>query len=527
MSGTPARSKRRGRERSSAGRRREELRGGAGPSLPRMPWRKLRNPLPPIEVLSDDQVEAIHRASLKVLAESGIKVTDEMARGLYKAIGAEVDEAEQMVRFDPALVEAQVALAPAETTITARNPERSITVGGNHINFQSVSGPAFVSDLERGRRAGTYADLCNYVRLLHQLGIVHMASGAPLAALDLPVQTRHLHGYYAALRYADKPWNGSLLGRGRARDAIAMSAISHGLTLEQAAERPLVYGNINSNSPRLLDGPMAQGAIEFVRGGQVVIVTPFTLSGAMAPATLVGALVQQNAEALAMVALIQAIKPGAPVVYGGFTSNVDMKSGAPAFGTPEYTKAVHATGQLCRRYGLPYRSSNTNASNCVDAQAAYESAMSLWGVVMGHVNLVAHAAGWLEGGLVCSFEKLILDAEMLQLMAAYLEPMTVDTDSLAVEAIVETPPSGHYFGSAHTLARYETAFYEPLLSDWRNFETWSDDGGKSAVERAHEIWQKLLAEYEPPAMDPAIDEALKAYIAKREEELQDADAIER
>ena len=503
------------------------LGGGGGPSLPQRPWKNLRNPRPPIEVLSADQLEAIHRASLRVLAEAGIQVTDAEARSLYKGLGAEVDEAQEMVRFDPALIEAQVDLAPAEVTLTARNPARSVTLGGNHVNFQSVSGPAFVSDLERGRRAGTYAELCDFVRLVQQLDCLHLASSAPLASLDLPAQTRHLHGYYATARYTDKAWNASLLGRGRARDAVEMAAIAMGKTADEVTGLPIVHGNINSNSPRLLDGPMAQGAIEFAQRGQIVVVTPFTLLGAMAPSTLAGALVQQNAEALAMVALVQAVKPGGPVVYGGFTSNVDMKSGAPAFGTPEYTKAVHATGQLCRRYGLPYRSSNTNASNCVDAQAAYESAMSLWGTVMGHVNLVNHAAGWLEGGLVCSFEKLILDAEMIQLMAAYIEPMVVDADSLAVEAIVETPPAGHYFGSAHTLARYETAFYEPLLSDWRNFETWNEDGRKTAAQRAHEIWKQLLADYEPPAMDPAADEALKAYIAKREEELQDADAIER
>ena len=522
---SPAPEGRRGRR---AGRRRD----AGPPPLPRLPWRSLRNPLPPIEVLSADQVEAIHRASLRVLAEAGLTVTDGEARSLYRAAGAKVEESDESVRFDPALIEELVARAPGRFTIAARNPERDIAVGGNAIAFQAVGGPAFVSDLERGRRAGTMADLRDFMRLVQQLDIVQLTSIGSLAALDLPVQTRHLHGIDAAIRESDKVWAASLLGRGRARDALEMAAIVHGTTLDGLADRarpprPLVHGNININSPRLLDGPMAQGAIEFARHGQPVVVTPFTLSGAMAPATLAGALVQQNAEALGGIALVQAVRPGAPVVYGGFTSNVDMKSGAPAFGTPEYTKAVHATGQLCRRYGLPYRSSNTNASNCVDAQAAYESAMSLWGVVMGHVNLVNHAAGWLEGGLVCSFEKLILDAEMLQCMAEYLEPIAVDADSLAVEAIRETPPAGHFFGSEHTLARYETAFYQPLLSDWRNFETWKDDGAQSAAERAHAIWKRLLEEAEPPALDSAIGDSLRDYIARRERDLVDAEAIER
>ena len=509
------------------GRRGRKRRAPPAAAVPRLPWRPLRNPLPPVEPLSADQVEAIHRASLRVLAEAGIKITDAEARAILREAGAEVDEAEALVRFDPALVEALVATAPARFEIAARNPERGVEVGGNAIAFQAVGGPAFVSDLDAGRRPGSYQDLCAFISILHQLDIVHMTSIGSLAAMDLPVQTRHLHAIHAAVSRSDKIWAASLLGRGRAQDALEMAAIAHGLSLDALSERPVVYGNVNTNSPRLMDGPMAQGLIAFARHGQPVVVTPFTLSGAMAPATLAGALVQQNAEALAGIALAQAVRPGTPVIYGGFTSNVDMKSGAPAFGTPEYTKAVQATGQLCRRYGLPYRTSNTNASNCVDAQAAYESAMSLWGAVTGHGNFVFHAAGWLEGGLVCSFEKLILDAEMLQMMAEYLVPIAVDEDSLAVEAIAATPPAGHYFGSEHTLARYETAFYQPLLSDWRNFETWKDDGSKPADERANAIWKRLLKDYEAPPLDPAIDEALRAHIARREEELRDADAIER
>jgi trimethylamine--corrinoid protein Co-methyltransferase len=239
----------------------------------------------------------------------------------------------------------------------------------------------------------------------------------------------------------------------------------------------------------------------------------------MAPATLAGALTQQNAEALAGMILAQIANPGCPVVYGGFTSNVDMKTGAPAFGTPEYTKAAHATGQLARRYGVPFRSSSTNASNAVDAQAAYESEMSLWGAVMGHANLVNHSAGWLEGGLVASFEKLVIDAEMLQMIAEYLEPITVDEDSLALDAIREVQPGGHYFGATHTLSRYETAFYAPIVSDWRNFETWQETGSLTATQRANAIWKELLEGYEQPAIDPATDEALKAYVARRKEEL--------
>ena len=513
------------REGGRRGRRRREP---AATSVPRLPWRPLRNPLPPVEPLSADQVEAIHRASLRVLAEAGIKITDSEARSILKAEGAAVDEAEEMVRFDPALVEALIAKAPSEFTLAARNPERSILVGGNAINFSPVGGPSFVSDLDRGRRAGTIAEMRDFMKLVQCFDVIHSAGVSPFEPLDLAPQTRHLDTYDASIRCTDKVWAGWLLGSGRARDALQMASIVHGIPLERVHEQPLVSGNINSNSPRLIDGPMCQGLMTFARARQPVVVTPFTLAGAMAPATIAGALVEQNAEALAGLSLIQAVEPGAPMVYGGFTSNVDMKTGAPAFGTPEQTRATQATGQLCRRYGLPFRSSNTTASNCVDAQAAYESQMSLWGVVTAHANMVFHGAGWLEGGLTASFEKLVLDAEMLQMLSEYLQPIATDEDSLAVEAILETPPAGHYFGSAHTLARYETAFYQPLLSDWRNFETWSEDGAHDAATRANAIWKQLLREYQAPPLDPAVDEALEAYITRRKEEIGTSDdAVDR
>jgi trimethylamine--corrinoid protein Co-methyltransferase len=263
---------------------------------------------------------------------------------------------------------------------------------------------------------------------------------------------------------------------------------------------------------------MLDGLTAMAEAGQAVIVTPFTLSGAMAPATLAGALALQNAEALGVIAFTQLVSPGAPVIYGGYTSNVDMKSGAPAFGTPEYTRAAMAGGQLARRYKLPYRSSNACAANAVDAQAAYESEMSVWGAVMGGANLLKHGAGWMEGGLVASFEKLIVDAEILQMMAEFLRPLVVDEDSLALDAIGAVPPGGHFFGEGHTLARYENAFYQPMLSDWRNFETWREAGALDTAQRANGVWKRLLAEYQEPPLDPAIAESLDAFVAKRTEE---------
>jgi trimethylamine--corrinoid protein Co-methyltransferase len=263
---------------------------------------------------------------------------------------------------------------------------------------------------------------------------------------------------------------------------------------------------------------MLQGISEMSSRNQVVVVTPFTLAGAMAPVTIAGAVVQQNAEALCGIAFTQTVRKGAPVMYGGFTSNVDMKSGAPAFGTPEYTRAAMAGGQLARRYKLPYRSSNACAANTVDAQAAYESEMSIWGAVMGHANMVMHGAGWMEGGLVASFEKMVLDAEILQGMGEFMQPLVVNADTLAFEAIKEVGPGGHFFGVGHTLERYETAFYAPILSDWRNYESWREAGALTAEQRANAIWKQLLADYQPPPLDPAIDEALKAFVDRRKRE---------
>ena len=486
-----------------------------------LPWRQVRNPFPPIEPLGGDQVEAIHRTSLRVLDELGMKVLDGETRSILKAAGARVDEASCMVFMEPGLVEQAVATTPSSFTIHARNPARNIEVGGNAINFMPVGGPAFVSDLDRGRRAGTYADLCDYVKLEQMFDILHVMGVGAFASLDLPAESRHLDHVLAGYLYGDKAVPVSLLGGDRARDGMELAKIALGLDEEGLKSRPCVFGVINTNSPRQLDGSMAQGLMELARAGQPVVVTPFTLCGAMAPATVAGALAQQNAEALFGLALIQIVSPGAPGVYGGFTSNVDMRSGAPAFGTPEYALACQATGQLTRRYRVPYRSSNTNASNAPDAQAAYESMMSLWGAVMGHANFVFHGAGWLEGGLVGSFEKLVIDAEMLQMMAVYLEGFRVDDDSLGFEAIEEVLPGGHYFGARHTLARYENAFYAPIVSDWRNFETWSEAGAVETAQRANTVWKRMLKDYQAPAIDPGTVDGLNDYVARRKEEIHD------
>ncbi|MGH6932795.1 MAG: trimethylamine methyltransferase family protein [Dongiaceae bacterium] len=499
-----------------ASRRRERRTVGA---LTQLPWRRLRNPYRPIEVVSEDQLEAIHITSLRVLEEHGMEFLDGEALSLLKAAGAEVKPGSQLVKFDRGLILEHIARVPREVTLHARNPERNLTFGGNHINFGTVASAPNVSDLDRGRRPGKFQDYCDLLKLAQSLNVVQFISGYPVEPADLPAATRHLDAHYAAITLTDRLWHPYSLGKQRISDGIDMMCIARGFTSrEQLKKEPGLFSVVNTNSPRRLDGPMIQGLLEMSRHGQPVVLTPFTLSGAMAPATVAGALAQQNAEALAGIALIQIAAPGSPCMYGGFTSNVDMKSGAPAFGTPEYTRAALAGGQLARKYGFPYRSSNACAANAVDAQAAYESEMSIWGAVMGHTNMVMHGAGWMEGGLVASYEKMIVDAEMLQMMSEFLQPIVVNDDTLALDAIAEVGPGGHFFGAAHTYAHYETAFYTPMVSDWRNFETWREAGAVDAAHKANAIWKQLLVNYTPPTLDPAIDEALKAYVAKRKEQ---------
>jgi trimethylamine--corrinoid protein Co-methyltransferase len=294
-----------------------------------------------------------------------------------------------------------------------------------------------------------------------------------------------------------------------------MLRIAHGLSLEQFRQKPYIWTVINTNSPLQLDVPMAEGIIDFAEAGQVLIITPFTLAGAMAPVTITGALTLAHAEALAGIALAELVNPGVPILYGSFTSNVDMKSGSPAFGTPEYAKAAFGAGQLARHINLPWRSSNATASNAPDAQAAYESQMSLWGPLLGGANFILHATGWVEGGLSASYEKFILDVEMLQMFVELFQPVGAEASDIALDAIAEVGYGGHFFACAHTMERYRTAFYAPLLSDWRNYGQWANDGSKTATERAHTIWQEALARFTPPTRDPAMLEALDDFIARR------------
>lgn len=503
------------RRRRSTGSPRD--RASSAGVIPQLPWKQPRNPYPPMRLLSDDQVEAIHQASLRILSELGIELMSAEARDLFSAAGALVDETTQIVRLDPALIESLISTAPSEFTLTSRNPDKRLVFGGDYMAFGLVAGPPSVHDCINGRRSGNMQDYETFTKLAHHFNAIHIIGNQVCAPVELPANTRHMDTYRASIRLSDLCFHATAIGTGRALDAIEMQAIARGITVEEMANDPGVTTIISVNSPRKFDDTMAEGLMAMSRHGQPVAVTPFTLMGAMTPVTIAAALAQQNAEALFGIALTQLVRKGAPVFYGSYTSNVDMRSGAPAFGTPENTKANIASGQLARRYGLPYRASPTNASNTVDAQATYETQMALWGCTLGHANLHYHAAGWLEGGLCASLEKLVLDVEMLQHMMSFLDPIIIDEGTLAFDAMSDVQTGGHFFGTPHTLARYETAFYQPMLSDWQNFEAWELAGSKTATERATALWQQALVEYEEPELEPDRAEALDAYVSRRKE----------
>lgn len=491
----------------------------ATPPLPQPPFQPPQTPFAPLEPLSADQLESVHHASLRLLSEFGIEVMSAKARQLFVEMGADVDDDQQLVRIDPDLVMELIATAPAQFTLTPRDPAHRLRIGGNHLHFGMVSGAPNVHDEIAGRRAGNLQDYTNFIKLGQSFRCIHFFGNQTLAPNDLPVNTRHLTTNLINLTYSSKVFLSMSIGAERVEDTAQMLAIARDMRLEDLADSPSCMTNISVNSPRKLDQEMSDAAIKLAELGQAVVVTPFTLMGAMTPVTLPAALAQQNAEALLVIALLQYVRPGTPVVYGGFTSNVDMKTGAPAFGTPENSVANMAGGQLARFYKLPYRTSACSASNCVDAQAVWETQMALWGAVTGHGHLIYHAAGWGEGGLVASYEKLVVDCEMLQSMSALLRPVQFSDDDFGFDAHADTPPGGHFFGAAHTLSRYRDAFYQPFLSDWQNNESWTQAGSLTATQRATAIWQQMLADYEAPPLSADRKEALEAYVAHRIEEI--------
>ncbi|WP_161958652.1 trimethylamine methyltransferase family protein [Ferruginivarius sediminum] len=463
--------------------------------------RSLLSPHAPLEPLSQDELARIHAASLDVLQDVGMDILHPEARDILAKAGAWVDD--ERVRFPRELVEEAVARAPSRFRLWHHDESAYLEFGGNAINLGLIASAPYCSDLAGGRRPGTIADLAKLTRLADNLPAVRMICGYPVEPQDLPAPTRHLDAVHAFLTLSTKPCHAYSLGGARIRDALEMIKIVRGVDEAALAARPSLISIINTSSPLRLDHPMADGMMVMAQAGQPVGITPFTLSGAMSPVTLAGALVQQNAEALAAVALMQIVAPGAPVLYGGFTSNVDMRSGSPAFGTPEYARAALAGGQLARYEGLPYRSSNVNASNTVDAQAAYESMTALWAAIMGHANLIMHGAGWLEGGLTSSYEKVVLDAEMYDRIEATLTPLPEEAWNFDPADLAAMP-------------RPEEALTEDSLQPLQEaYASWRPE---PAVQRAAREVQRLVADHRPPPLDPARLAALDGFVARRKHE---------
>jgi trimethylamine---corrinoid protein Co-methyltransferase len=507
---TEARRGRRGGARANPG-------AGGGAIIPQLSRRQIKRKFPPTNILSADEIESIHQSSLQVLEEIGMDFLWPDALDLLRKSGGVKIEGER-VRFEAAFIEEYLKYAPEEFTIHARNSENTTRIGGDNMVFGTVGSPPSCYDMDGGRRTGNQADYRKFLKLGQHFNAIGFSAGYPVEPVDIHAGIRHLDALRDMATLMDKPMTAYCLGSHRVRDALEIARVARGISKEQFENEPTLTTVINTNSPLKLDAYMLNGIMEMSAAGQVVCITPFTLAGAMAPVTMAGALVEQNAEAMAGLAFSQLVRKGAPVIYGGFTSNVDMKSGAPAFGTPEYMKAVMVGGQLARRYKIPYRTSNTCAANTMDAQAAYESVFSLWALTMGGGNFIMHGAGWLEGGLVAGFEKFIMDVDLIQMIMEFLQPLETTKDALGVEAIREVGPGGHFFGAQHTLARYSNAFYQPIISDWRNNQQWAAAGKPEAMQRANHVYKQALEEYQQPYMDPAIKDELNEFVDRRKAE---------
>lgn len=478
-------------------------------------YRQLKNPFPAMDVFSADEIAAMHDTALRILEDLGMRVLHPEARKIFAAGGARVDDSAEMVFIGREMVEAAIASAPKSILGRAGARNRDVTLELGSLVFQPGAGAPHATDLERGRRPGSARDYHEYIQLTHHFDVFHMIS-PQVEPQDVPVQDRHYFTCHAQLTLTDKfPFTFSR-GTPQVMDCFEMIRDFRGLSDDEFQAGPWNYTIINTNSPRTLDIPMAQGLIDFARYGQMSIVTPFTLMGAMAPITVAGSITLSHAEAMAAITLTQLVKPGAPICYGTFTSNVDMKSGSPAFGTPAHFQASLAAGQLARYLGLPWRSAAGSASNINDVQAANENQFGLWGCLMAGATVVIHAAGWLEGGLSVSYEKLVTDAEVLNMVAELCAGNTAGEEEIGFEkALRAVAPQGHFFAAPQTMERYNTAFYEPVVHDYANFGTWTDRGAKDASVRATEVWKKILKQDARPAVEGDKVDALESFIAKR------------
>ncbi|MBI3648103.1 MAG: trimethylamine methyltransferase family protein [Actinobacteria bacterium] len=466
------------------------------------------------KVLTDEQVEIVHEQAMRILEEIGTEVLHERARKLLAEAGQKVDG--DRVRWDRAFVMEQVAKAPARFRLRARNPERSLTVGDGTRVWMNVGGPPFASDLDAGRRSGTMADHDTIVKLTQATDVLNCVQAGAVEATDLEVAVRHMDMEYSALRWSDKPYVTYGTSGPRARDGLRMAEIAQGGSF---GDDTVLMGVVNPNSPLIWDFRMTDALLAWAEANQAIIVTPFLLAGATAPVSVAAGLAQQAAEALSGVALAQLVREGAPCLYGSFFTATDMRTGSPAFGTPESVFGVLAGAQLARRYGLPYRGGGGLASsNAVDAQAAAETQMMLWATLLAGTDVVLHAAGWLEGGLTASLEKFALDVELLHQFTIQARGIGFSPEELAFEALAETGPGGLFLASPHTMAHFKEWLYMSPLFQTPDFATWETAGAESTAQRANAAWKKLLESYQDPGLDPAVDEELRAYMDRRRQD---------
>jgi len=476
------------------------------------------NDMPRYEILSEEAMEVLEGGWRRIVSELGVEFMLPEALEYFREAGQRIEDNKAFL--DPDFLLEQVAKAPREFELQARNPEQSAHIGGNHMVFGGVYGPPFVRE-GTTRRDATMADFENFVRLAQHFPELDTPGGTIVEPNDRPLDSRHLDMVYALQTLSDKPYMGSVISAENARDTIAMGEIAFG-DPGALAKAPVSISLINCNSPLRWDDRMLSAMLEYNKASQAVVVTPFLLMGAMSPVSIPATLVQQMAEALSGIALTQLVNPGCPVVFGSFLSNTDMQSGSPSFGTPESAIGLLCTGQIARRFGLPWRSGGgLNASQTVDAQAAYEALMTMLPTFLAGANFVMHAAGWLEGGLVSCYEKFIVDVEILRMLKHEFKPLEVTEESLAFDAHEEVGSGGHFLGAAHTLLHFRECFYRPLLSSTENFDRWTKKGGLDTTARAAQIWREALEAYEQPPIDDGVRDALRDYVARRRIELGD------
>lgn len=472
--------------------------------------------VPRFSLIGEADIQRVHDASMHILGKLGIAFYDREAREILAAHGARVDG--DMVYLDEALVMEQVAKAPAEFTQLARNPQNNVILGGARSVFAPVYGPPFVADMDRGRREATLEDFQNFVKLAYLSPYIHHSGGTVVEPNDLPVPTRHLDMLYSHIRYSDKAFMGSVTDPANATDSVAMAELLFGA--EKIRETPALLSLINVSSPRRYDDRMLGCIKVYAEARQAMIITPFLMAGAMSPASIAGTLALQNAEALAGIALVQMISPGAPVIYGSFMTNLDLQSGATVFGSPESQLTLLAVAQMAQRYGLPFRSGGTFTSAKIpDAQAGYESVQVMLPAVLAQTNFVLHAAGWLESGLTAGYEKFVIDNELLGMIHRWAQGIDFSDEAFALDAMEEVPAGGHFLGAQHTMRHFRTAFHRPDLFDYDAYEMWMDKGGKDTYTLANQRWKAQLAAYEPPPLDPEVDRELQRYMQARKREL--------